>query len=447
MQQAMPTVSEIAAFIARVGGVESSVEDAERIELLSQLEILKSAIAAAQARITLSFDASQRSDQAARGVPAQHQGRGIASQVALARHESPHKGGRHVGLARALVTEMPRTLEALSRGDINEWGATLLVRETATLAPEHRAAVDDALSGRLAGMSDRGLVAEAKKLAYRLDPASALRRIRGAVKDRRVTVRPAPDTMAYLTGFLPVAQGVAVHAALTRHADSLRARGDQRSRGQIMADTLVERVTGQAAAPEVPVEVQLMMTDKALFGEDDTPARLVGYGVIPASLGRALVREAGGVAGRARAWVRRLYTSPTTRELVAMDSRRRLFDGELRHFIILRDDVCRTPWCDAPIRHADHVLPVVDGGATTEEEGQGFCAACNYAKQAPGWTARASRPPGSPHTVVTTTPTGHSYVSRPPDPPGSPPNNAAALSQHTARSQSAPSPSRSSDSS
>ena len=442
----MPTLSELTAFVARVAGAETAATDAERIELLSAFETLKCAAAAAQARIAVSFDASQRAEQARGGVPAKHQGRGIASQVALARHESPHKGGRHLGLAKALVNEMPFTLAALERGEVNEWGASLLVRETGTLTAEHRLAVDAALSGRLAGMSDRQLVSEAKKLAYDLDPGSPLRRIRGAVKDRRVTIRPAPDTMTYLTGFLPVAQGVAVYTALTRHADSLRARGDERTRGQIMADTLVERVTGQASAPDVPVEVQLVMTDKALLGDDDTPARLVGYGVIPASLGRALVRGAGGVAEKACAWVRRLYTSPTTGELVAMDSRRRNFDGELRHFIILRDDVCRTPWCDAPIRHADHVQPVAEGGATSEEDGQGFCEACNYAKQAPGWTARASRPPGQPHTVVTTTPTGHSYTSCAPAPPGSP-NIATAFSQHTARSQSPPSPSLSSDSS
>jgi hypothetical protein len=442
----MPTLSELNALNARLAGAESASTDAERIELLSALENLKCAAAAAQARITVSFDASQRAEQAAQGVPARKQGRGIASQVALARHESPHKGGRHVGLAKALVHEMPAALAALAHGHINAWAATLLVRETGTLSAEHRSAVDAALAGKLTGMSDRQLVAEAKKEAYRLDPASPLRRIRGAVKDRRVTIRPAPDTMTYLTGFLPVAQGVAVHTALTRHADSLRARGDERSRGQIMADTLVERVTGQAGAPEVPVEVQLVMTDKALLGGDDTPARLVGYGVIPASLGRALVRGAGGVADTARVWVRRLYTSPTTGELIAMDSRRRNFDGGLRHFIIVRDDVCRTPWCDAPIRHADHVLPVADGGETTEEGGQGLCEACNYAKQAPGWTARASRPPGRPHTVVTTTPTGHRYASRAPDPPGSP-NSATGLCQHTRRNHSSPRPSRSSDSS
>ena len=54
-----------------------------------------------------------------------------------------------------------------------------------------------------------------------------------AAADRRVWVRPALDCMAYVTALLPVAQGVAVFAALTRAADSARAGGDSRSRGQV----------------------------------------------------------------------------------------------------------------------------------------------------------------------------------------------------------------------
>ncbi len=50
-----------------------------------------------------------------------------------------------------------------------------------------------------------------------------MNRARRAPSERTVTIRPAPDAMTYVTGLLPVAQGVAVHAALTREADSLRA--------------------------------------------------------------------------------------------------------------------------------------------------------------------------------------------------------------------------------
>lgn len=416
MSTTIPTVAELGSLLERLGGAEGVTSDAERIDLIAALESLKGAAAAAQARLTITFDDSQRRDQAARGVPAKKQGLGIAGQVALARRDSPHKGARHLGLARALVTEMPHTLRALAEGRISEWRASILVRETAVLSREHRTEVDAALADRLGDLGDRGVEREAKKLAYKLDPGSVIRRARRANDDRRVSIRPAPDTMSYVTGLLPVAQGVAVHAALTKHADALRGAGDPRSRGQIMADTLVERVTGQAQAPEVPVEVQLVMTDRALLGADDTPARIVGHGPIPASLARSLIR-AGSAAAQARAWVRRLYTNPVTGDLIAMDSRRREFPAALRKFLVIRDEVCRTPWCDAPIRHADHILRAADGGSTSADNGQGLCEACNQAKEAVGWEVSASRAgPAAPVTVMT--PTGHRYTSTCPDPPG-----------------------------
>jgi hypothetical protein len=101
---------------------------------------------------------------------------------------------------------------------------------------------------------------------------------------------------------------------------------------------------------------------------------------------------------------------------VALDSRRRVFDGQLRRFLTVRDQVCRTPWCDAPIRHGDHVVPDRAGGPTTAGNGQGLCQTCNQAKEAPGWHASTldrgptlDRPHAPPHRVRTTTPTGHTY--------------------------------------
>jgi hypothetical protein len=89
---------------------------------------------------------------------------------------------------------------------------------------------------------------------------------------------------------------VAVYAALTSHADRLRAAGDPRRRGQIMADTLVERVTGQALACEVPVRVNLTVSDRVLFGAADEPAQVEGYGPIPAGVARTLL--ANSLAGK-----------------------------------------------------------------------------------------------------------------------------------------------------
>lgn len=406
-----PPLDELRALLERLASIDgAAVSETEMIDHLTILERLKSATAAAQARVTATLAATRSRAEAARGVPAAHRCRGLSAEIALARRDSPVRGGRCLGLATALVHEMPHTLEALTRGEISEWRATVMVRETALLSREHREQVDVELAGRLTTLGDRGVAAEARAIGYRLDPGSVLRRTRGAHSDRRVGLRPAPDTMTYLTGFLPVADGVACKVALERHADSARAGGDERSRGQIMADTLVERVTGQAKAAVGAAEIQLVMTDRALLGGDHTPAHVVGFGPIPASTAREIVRDAD------RAWVRRLFTSPDGATLVAMDSHRRRFTGELRRFVIARDQVCRTSWCDAPIRHVDHLTRVADGGSTTAENAQGLCEACNYAKEASGW--RAQHPPGDQDVVDTTTPTDHHYPSRPSRLPG-----------------------------
>ncbi|MBF4195950.1 hypothetical protein MHAEM_28051, partial [Mycolicibacterium phlei] len=83
--------------------------------------------------------------------------------------------------------------------------------------------------------------------------------------------RPAPDAMVYVTAHLPVAQGVSVYATLKRQADTTF---DGRTRGQVMADTLVERITGRPAARPADVMVNLVMADTTLMGDDDAPAWL-----------------------------------------------------------------------------------------------------------------------------------------------------------------------------
>lgn len=112
-----------------------------------------------------------------------------------------------------------------------------------------------------------------------------------------------------------------------------------------MADTLVERVAGQTTATQVPIEIQLVMTDRALLGDDPTSAVVAGYGPVPAPFARRLVRD---LDPDTRAWLRRLVTDPVTGRLTGMDTHRRLFDGHHRRVVEVRDEICRTPWCGAP---------------------------------------------------------------------------------------------------
>ena len=96
----------------------------------------------------------------------------MASEVALARRDSPARGGRHLGFAKALVYEMPHTLAALECGALSEWRATLIVRESACLDVEDRRTLDAELCrdvSNLDGMGDARVVTAAKEIAYRLD--------------------------------------------------------------------------------------------------------------------------------------------------------------------------------------------------------------------------------------------------------------------------------------
>lgn len=390
--------------------IDPDAEEAALIERIAELERLKSAAAAGQARAAAAVDAARRAAEGAAGVPAARRGRGLASEIALARRDSPPRGSRHLGFAKALVYEMPHTLAALDCGALSEWRATLIVRESACRDVADRRALDAELCGDpgdLEGMGDARVVAAARAIAYRLDPQAVVDRAANAENDRTVTIRPAPDTMTYLTALLPVAQGVSVYAALTRAADT---RCDGRSRGQVMADTLVERVTGRDAAVPTPIAVNLVMSDETLLGAANTPAQLCGYGPIPAAVARTMVASAV-TDQRSRATLRRLYAHPQAGALVSMESRARLFPRGLAAFIELRDQRCRTPYCDAPIRHRDHAHPWADGGPTSAHNGLGTCERCNYAKQAPGWRVSTSVDENHTHTAEFITPTGSRHRS------------------------------------
>lgn len=464
-------------------------DDAARIDLIRALEEVKAAAAAAQAQLTVEFDASQRaaarpcvsadpSPQAASRVT-----HSIGAQVGLARRESPHRGRRRVRFATHVVS-LPHTWARFRDGVLSEHRAGLIVDAIAHLNVEDQLMIDAELCAdpaTLEGIGDRRLAGWARRLAAELDPEAAARRASRSYAERRVSVRPCPEGMAWFSALLPMCDAVGAAASLRRAALGAKAAGDPRTIAQLMADTLVVRVRdrgvpglivgdggsddpggtvgaecgdpaapadsadrgrrprdgaddpdpwpspGEAIAATTPsapaFRVELIMTDTAFFGHDDSPAVVPGVGHLPAQLARDLIARS---LTEHTLWLRRLYAHPDTSEVVARDSTSRCFPPGLVGLIRLRDQTCRSPYCDAPIAHIDHVVPAARGGPTTLANGQGLCEACNYAKEVAGWSATAERAPGdrlddrlddwldSPHVVVTRTPTGHRASSRPP---------------------------------
>ncbi|KQY64294.1 MULTISPECIES: HNH endonuclease [unclassified Nocardioides] len=429
--------------IARLDGdpqLDGPGNDIARVDQLTLLERLKAATAAAQARITQAFEQSQLSRQRdaadearAAGLEAKAErierdlGRGIGDQVALARGCSTSLGSRHLGFAKAMA-EMPHTHDLLTRGQISEWVATLLVKETAILKFKDRAAVDQSLcattvdtktgevfSPEVLGLTPRRAGDRARALGNELDPKAAVRRAAKSAQQRRVTIRPTPNTMTYVTGLLPVAKGVSVYANLKASAEAIKAGGDLRTINQLMADLFVERLTGQKSAELVPVEVGLVMTPDTLLGFSDRPARMNDGMPVPAQTARDLANQPG-----APVWLRRIFTDPVTGVATDRDPRRRRHTEADKAFIRDRDQECRMPGCERLIDDIDHPVRHADGGESTRVNGQGLCEGHNLAKEAPEWRTRVSDPRPGGHEVEFITPTGHVYRSK--APPALPPD-------------------------
>jgi len=70
-------------------------------------------------------------------------------------------------------------------------------------------------------------------------------------------------------------------------------------------------------------------------------------------------------------------------------------------------------------RHTDHIVQWREGGTTTFKNGRGTSARGNHVREMPGWQVTLLDPGLGTHrhTTVTTTSTGHQYLSHAADPP------------------------------
>ena len=339
----------------------------------------------------------------------------VGAEVALATSASPHAGEQRVLLSRRLRDHLPLTLAALGRGELTEERAFTIAREVAHLTPDQRGRVDADLAPRVAGLGDVRLRQAVRRSCLTLAAQAETRRHARARANRRVTSRRLDDGTGQLVATLPLEVLAAVRTALDRAAATARADGDERTPGQVRADTLAARITGdQTVTDAVAVRVNLVIGVESLLGEGTEPGLVQGEGYLPAALCTRWVRSA---SNEAKATLRRLFASPDDRALIAMESSSRRFDGLLGEFLDLRDGgTCRTPGCNAAIRHHDHVTRAADDGRTAASNGQGLCERCNYLKEAPGWAAWAADP-GDTHLHEVHGVTEHLRITRSTSPP------------------------------
>lgn len=523
--------------------VDSSIEELRYdalLQLVRQCSELQATLGAIEMRAVAGYDALVRAKQWHAELPARHIGRGIAQDIGKARRVSPSRASKHAAAASIAVLDLPQTMAQLRAGKVNAENVEAIAAQVSVLSRDHRLHVDSQLATKCGMLSRRQAEGMARALADTLDQEAAVARRERSIKQRRVTVRPASDDMAFLTALLPMTQAIACKAALMTTSQGLVATGagdsvgcpanhpadTPRTANHLEADLLVELLTGQSAVTVMPTQVNLLVpadtlaggAEPAIVSTGGTGVGSVGPVIIPAAEARervlaahdhdvaslrvANVDETGkpltlsrqqplppDLVASLRETVetdqQRAVDRQTLREtiqtevsaiarlspgaerhraidhlcqalapplsnqghdtflaeltallrdavLLARDpqttrdhratahhrvlrhveslrrpslhvgvldsihqlrtrtgahqqtlSENRFARGLLRDLVELRDQTCRTPYCDAPIRDVDHIIPVHAGGTTTPSNLQGLCQSCNLAKEIP----------------------------------------------------------------
>ena len=229
------------------------MKDAERhnVKVLSALTEIESVIAALKFEATVSLADGIRRREAAQGLPPEARGKGIVRQIGLAIHQSPTQAAKLLTTAQVLSQAMPHTFEALQHGQLSEFRAQIVVKESAGLDPADRKKVDQELFETPYGAKQqpiltyatRTIAKETRKIADGVNPEA---RARQAAKNCNdcigVQFSHAPNTpgLAQIIVTLPIVQAVAIIDCL-RQATEHAPHGQQ---GVTMVNLLADAIIG-----------------------------------------------------------------------------------------------------------------------------------------------------------------------------------------------------------
>ena len=149
-------------------------------------------------------------------------------------------------------------------------------------------------------------------------------------------------------------------------------------------------------------EIMVLINAETLFGANNEPAELHGYGPITAEAARILARNA-------RHWTG-LVQDPRTGEVLAVGRRRKVPAG-LARWLRARDATCRFPGCrtSTATTEIDHTTDWAAGGGTDHGNLAHLCRRHHRYKTLGYW--KATQP--TPGVIEWTSPTGRTYRTEP----------------------------------
>jgi hypothetical protein len=323
----------------------------------------------------------------------------VADELAAELAQSPRTMSSRLATAWEIATRLPAALGDLTAGMLDHTRLAALHQLTLCLTDRDRAAVEATMLAGSRLASPPQWRRKIHRLVARLDPDAAAKRRRRAQTERRIGVQSLDDGMACLTAILPAEDAQAIYDRINQIArtDS-RMDGDARPIDARRADVLTALLLGNRRE-QVSVELQVIAAVGTLAGLDDNPAELVGFGPIPAQVGRALAADA--------RW-RRVLTDPETGTVLDL-GRRRIPTPELARLVRHQQTRCVFPGCGMPANHTDidHTTAHSNGGRTALDNLGLLCRRHHTLKHRGDWRLDQRRP----GVFTWIAPTGRTYTT------------------------------------
>jgi hypothetical protein len=158
---------------------------------------------------------------------------------------STAQAGSDISLAYALTRRLPRTLDRITKGEMNYGKATQIARATTNLTADKTREIDAALYPSACDKTPRQLSELLRTLIGQVAPEVAAARTRKRAPVRRLPIR-RKEEKSWLPVFLASDDVAAIERRLDRIAGRILEIGDERTPDDIRADTIRDLLLGQS---------------------------------------------------------------------------------------------------------------------------------------------------------------------------------------------------------
>ena len=284
------------------------------------------------------------------------------------------------------LKELPRTEEALARGEIGYQHAVTMARTAQTLGAARVRKAEPTLLKAAETMDPGQFVGVAKNFEHQVDAQVALTEANRAHARRYLRIGQPVDGVVRIDGLLDAEGGAVVRTALEPFARPTK--GDTRTADQRLADALVGRCQLRAGAghpdgagprPQLIIKASL----DTLAGISGAPAgELEWGGTVPSDTVRRLACDG--------AITRITGLGELEQEITHAG---RSIPPATRRALVARDHHCVFPGCDRPAPWCDghHLVHWADGGPTKLDNLGLVCGTHHRKVHEEGWKLRREK--------------------------------------------------------